>query len=52
MRALTNLADELRTGDFNKILTRITPGVESFGLQLVFIDSFRSVTLAPRGESA
>jgi circadian clock protein KaiC len=38
-----NLAADLRAGDFNGVLERITKEVEDFAPSLVFVDSFRSV---------
>ncbi|SFC45295.1 ATPase domain-containing protein [Massilia yuzhufengensis] len=38
-----NLTADLRAGDFNGVLERITKEVEDFGPSLVFVDSFRSV---------
>jgi circadian clock protein KaiC len=38
-----NLTADLRAGDFNGVLERITREVEEFGPSLVFVDSFRSV---------
>jgi len=38
-----NLATDLRAGDFNGVLERITQEVEAFAPSLVFVDSFRSV---------
>jgi len=38
-----NLATDLRAGDFNGVLERITREVEDFAPSLVFVDSFRSV---------
>ncbi len=38
-----NLAADLRAGDFNGLLERITREVEDYGPSLVFVDSFRSV---------
>lgn len=45
-----NLVDEVRTGDFNQILARIEREVETDSPALVFVDSFRSATLATKGE--
>lgn len=38
-----NLADDLRAGDFSRVLERIMSEVEAFVPSLVFVDSFRSV---------
>ncbi len=38
-----NLAEDLRTGDFDGVLQRIVKEVEAFSPGLVFVDSFRSV---------
>jgi circadian clock protein KaiC len=38
-----NLAEDLRTGDFDGVLARIVKEVEAFSPGLVFVDSFRSV---------
>jgi circadian clock protein KaiC len=38
-----NLAEDLRTGYFSVVLTRIMQEVEDFNPSLVFVDSFRSV---------
>ena len=38
-----NLAESLRTGDFNGVLERIMAEVADFSPSLVFVDSFRSV---------
>jgi circadian clock protein KaiC len=43
-----NLAAELLNGDFDRVLTRISDEVESFGPSLVFVDSFRSVVQSAR----
>ena len=43
-----NLADDLRSGDFSKVLERITKEVEHFSPGLVFVDSFRSVVQTAR----
>jgi circadian clock protein KaiC len=45
-----SLADEVRTGDFNRILARIEREVETVAPALVFVDSFRSAMLATKGE--
>ena len=44
-----NLTADLRAGDFNGVLERITKEVEDFGPSLVFVDSFRSVIQTGRG---
>jgi len=44
-----NLANDLRAGDFNGVLERITEEVENFAPSLVFVDSFRSVIQTGRG---
>lgn len=43
-----NLAADLRAGDFNGVLERITREVEDFAPSLVFVDSFRSVIQTAR----
>jgi circadian clock protein KaiC len=43
-----NLAEDLRIGDFNGVLERISREVEAFGPSLVFVDSFRSVVQTAR----
>ncbi|MCA1248257.1 ATPase domain-containing protein [Massilia sp. MS-15] len=43
-----NLAGDLRAGDFNGVLERITREVEDFAPGLVFVDSFRSVIQTAR----
>ncbi|MEP7058888.1 MAG: ATPase domain-containing protein, partial [Caldimonas sp.] len=45
-----NLADDLVTGDFERVLARIVEEVESFEPGLVFVDSFRSVVLATQNQ--
>lgn len=40
-----NLSDDVSTGNFNRVLARITEEVEAFSPALVFVDSFRSVML-------
>ena len=42
-----NLSDEVATGDFDQVLARITREVQAWGAALVFVDSFRAVTLEP-----
>ncbi|MDB5841496.1 MAG: protein kinase, partial [Herminiimonas sp.] len=44
-----NLADDLRTGDFNAVLDRIIFEVEAYSPGLVFVDSFRSVVQTGKG---
>jgi circadian clock protein KaiC len=44
-----NLSADLRAGDFNGVLERITKEVEDFAPSLVFVDSFRSVIQTGRG---
>jgi circadian clock protein KaiC len=41
-----NLADDIGLGDLGKVLDRIAAAVEKFEPALVFVDSFRSVTMA------
>jgi circadian clock protein KaiC len=43
-----NLAEDLRTGDFSKVLERIVKEVAAFSPGLVFVDSFRSVVQTAR----
>jgi len=45
-----NLADDMVSGDLDKVLSRIVEEVEARGPGLVFVDSFRSVVLASQGE--
>ncbi|TDP64280.1 ATPase domain-containing protein [Roseateles toxinivorans] len=45
-----NLADDMVSGDLDKVLSRIVEEVEARGPGLVFVDSFRSVILASEGE--
>jgi circadian clock protein KaiC len=40
-----NLSDELATGDFEQVLARIAKEVGAFSPALVFVDSFRAVSL-------
>src|SRR5450631_674676 len=40
-----NLSDDVSAGNFDQVLARITREVESVSPGLVFVDSFRSVTL-------
>lgn len=49
-----NLADDLRTGDFDQLLSRIEEEVRDFSPSLVFVDSFRSVVQSsqPDGSQA
>ncbi len=46
-----NLNDELLTGDFEPVLVRIAKEVEEFSPALVFVDSFRAVSLEARSQS-
>ncbi|MEJ8859388.1 ATPase domain-containing protein [Variovorax robiniae] len=43
-----NLADDVMTGDFERVLARITDEVERFEPALVMVDSFRSVVQASK----
>jgi circadian clock protein KaiC len=43
-----NLSDDVATGNFDQVLARITQEVEASSPALVFVDSFRSVTLEAR----
>jgi circadian clock protein KaiC len=45
-----NLAEEMSTGNLDKVLSRIVVEVEKHEPGLVFVDSFRSVVLAGEGE--
>ena len=45
-----NVADDVMTGDFERVLARIVAEVERFEPALVFVDSFRSVVQAVQGE--
>jgi circadian clock protein KaiC len=45
-----NLAEVTATGDLTRVLARIVAEVEAHGPGLVFVDSFRSVTLAGQGK--
>src|SRR5688500_1237513 len=45
-----NLGDETASGDLDKVLDRITAAVQEHEPALVFVDSFRSVTLANQGD--
>ena len=45
-----NLADEVLVGNFERVLSRIVREVEADSPALVFVDSFRSVMLATKGE--
>ncbi|MEO6022676.1 MAG: ATPase domain-containing protein [Burkholderiales bacterium] len=45
-----NLADDMAVGDLDKVMGRIVAEVEVHGPGLVFVDSFRSVTLASQNE--
>ena len=44
-----NLADDVMTGDFDRVLARVIEEVERFDPALVIVDSFRSVVQATRG---
>ncbi|MDM0117645.1 ATPase domain-containing protein [Variovorax sp. J22R133] len=44
-----NLADDVMTGNFERVLARITEEVELFEPALVLVDSFRSVVQATKG---
>jgi circadian clock protein KaiC len=44
-----NLADDVHGGDLSQVLRRISTEVETHGPGLVFVDSFRSVLVAGRG---
>jgi circadian clock protein KaiC len=46
-----NLADDLLKGDYDNVLARITKEVQDFAPRLVFVDSFRSIVQANRGQS-
>lgn len=43
-----NLADDMATGDLDKVLDRIVSEVETYSPAFVVVDSFRSVVLASR----
>jgi circadian clock protein KaiC len=43
-----NLSDDVSSGNFDKVLARITKEVEALSPGLVFVDSFRAVTLEAR----
>ncbi len=45
-----NLADDLLKGDYDSVLTHITKEVQDFAPRLVFVDSFRSIVQANRGQ--
>lgn len=45
-----NLAEDMSTGNLDKVLARIATEVENHGPGLVFVDSFRSVVLAGESE--
>ncbi len=47
-----NLSEETATGDLKAVLARIVAEVERYGPALVFVDSFRSVTLAQDSASS
>jgi circadian clock protein KaiC len=44
-----NLADDTLSGDLTRVLARIVAAVEAHAPSLVFVDSFRSVILAGKG---
>jgi circadian clock protein KaiC len=44
-----NLADDVMTGDFDRVLARVTEEVERFEPALVMVDSFRSVVQGAKG---
>lgn len=46
-----NLAEEMSTGNLDKVLSRIAVEVEKHEPGLVFVDSFRSVVLAGEGRA-
>lgn len=46
-----NLADDVMTGDFDRVLARVIEEVERFEPALVMVDSFRSVVQATKGSS-
>jgi circadian clock protein KaiC len=46
-----NLSHDAATGDLDKVLAHIASEVQARGPGVVFIDSFRSMTLASQGES-
>jgi circadian clock protein KaiC len=41
-----NLADEIISGDYDKVLTRIVEETKTFAPSLIFVDSFRSIVQA------
>lgn len=45
-----NLADELLKGDYDSVLARITKETQNFSPRLVFVDSFRSIVQANKGQ--
>ena len=45
----TNLNEEIASGDLDKVLGRMVAEVEAHGPGLVFVDSFRSVSLVSQG---
>jgi len=46
-----NLSDDLATGNFDRVLARITKEVEASSPALVFVDSFRAVLLEARHQA-
>ena len=42
-----NLSEEVAAGDLERVLARITAEVEAFSPSLVFVDSFRAMTVEP-----
>lgn len=47
-----SLSDDIATGNFDEVLARISREVESLSAGLVFVDSFRSVMVGARLQSA
>ena len=47
-----NLAEDAASGDLAKVLARIIAEVQRYAPALVFVDSFRSVVLAGRGDGS
>jgi len=45
-----NLADDIASGNLDRVINRITSEVEARNAGLVFVDSFRSVVLASQSE--
>jgi circadian clock protein KaiC len=45
-----NLSDDVASGDFDRVLARISLEVEKFSPGLVFVDSFRSVMMEARNQ--